>query len=68
MHVCFDSDTKQAAFAETKAFNQDKSPGMGPNKTAELIFIPTGWKNVSNTVKLLGGMMIMMMIPKMQRE
>lgn len=40
---------------------------MGPNKTADLIFIPTGWKNVSDTVKLLGGMMIMVMIPKMRR-
>lgn len=62
MHVCFDSDGKQAAVAETKACYGDKSLGTGPNKTAELIFIQTGWKDVSDTVKLLGEMT--MMIPE----
>lgn len=50
----FDSDRKQTAVAETKACYSDKSLGTAPNKTAELIFIQTGWKNVSDTVKLLG--------------
>lgn len=36
---------RQTLVTETKAF------GTAPNKTAELIFIQTGWKNVSDTVK-----------------
>lgn len=40
MHVCFDSDRKQAALAETKAFLPGQKPWHGTKQNSRIYFYP----------------------------